>query len=49
MMFEEVMIQIRVQLNLCRKSKKSRGGWGGPPMMFEEVMIQFMRGAIDPL
>ena len=44
MMFEEVMIQKGVQLNLCTASKKFRGGWGGggggPPMMFEEVMIQ---------
>ena len=52
MMFEKVMIQIGVKLNLCRKSKKSRGGWGGavaPPIMFEEVMIQIIRGAINPL
>ena len=33
MMFKEVMIQTGVQLNLCRKSKTWRGGWGGgsPP------------------
>ena len=27
MMFEELMIQLG--LNLCRKSKTQRGGWGG--------------------
>ena len=31
MMFEEVMIQVGVPLNLCRTSKKSRGGLGGLP------------------
>ena len=33
MMFEEVMIQMGVQSNLCKQSKKLRGGWGGgsPP------------------
>ena len=48
MMFEEVMIQMGVQSNLCKRSKKLRGGLGGgggqpPPMMFEEVMIQIGR------
>ena len=44
MMIEEVMIQLGVQLNLCRKSKTWRGVGGGgaaaPAMMFEEEMIQ---------
>ena len=43
MMFEEVMIQIGVQLNLLQKIQKIAGRLGGrqpPPMMFEEVMIQ---------
>ena len=33
MMFEEAMIQLGVQSNLCKQSKKLRGGWGGaaPP------------------
>ena len=40
-MFEEVLVQVGVQL-LCKQSKQWRVGWGGgfPPMMFEEVMIQ---------
>ena len=42
MMFEELMIQLGVQLNLCRISNVA-GGLGGaaaPPMMLEEGMIQ---------
>ena len=42
-----VMIQIGLQFNLCKKSKKVGGGGGvggggaaGPRMMFEEVLIQ---------
>ena len=30
MMFEEVMIQIRVQFNPCNKSKSIAGGLGAP-------------------
>ena len=45
MMFEEVLIQIGVQL-LCKQSKQCSGwvvGGGFPPMMFEETMIQIGR------
>ena len=43
---EQMMLQIGMQLNFCKKSKEVAGAWGArgvaplPPSMVEEVMIQ---------
>ena len=40
MMFEEVMIQMGVQSNLCKHSKKLRRGWGGWQFPQEDARSQ---------